>query len=612
MQFFCHPGTTAGGRAAWIRLCLAAGAAAASASVVVGSPPSREPDIAQIRRDVALTAGRFDVEAAALADATGPVPVGPSATGADAFTIGGFTFDPVNGDAEGFALIHPLTSAPPLLTLGGGFVFGGPMAGQEFEVFDPAGGTDLGSINTSVVVANLAGFTNTQFTVTSAPPATDVSLPTVGSVYDVFNLGGGFANVYTAIVGADDGPDTVTDTFVTPFGNIDLTPLFGGVDAAALLQPGDAFAELEAGASGGGEDAFAIGGFTFDPFTKTGGSIAEGFAPVAALTGAAPFLNIGGASIGDATNGGIILAPQSFDVYSGSGDAATQIGTIATSEHVTSLLGLTNTQLVVASATAVEGGSTDVLPAAGTVYDAFNFGGGFTNIYTATPGADGVVTDTLITPFGSMDLGSLFGGIDVAGPLNPGDAFTGFADTAIGKDAFSIGDTTFDPFTGSGNTATEGFTPVFQTIGAPPLLNIGGGVATFPGTSILLQVAPQSFHVYDGTGADAEQLGSVHTAETVTQLLGLTNTAFTVDGVTAAIGVGTADLPAIGSVYDVLNFGGGFANVYTAIPGLDGAESTITDVLVTPLGNVDLSALFGGFDASALMDPGGAFLGLDI
>lgn len=115
MQLFCHPGATAGVPAARIRLCVAAGAAAASAGVVVGAIPVPDPDLAQLRRDVALTASRFSVEAAALADATDPVPAGPSATGADAFTIGGFTFDPVNGDEEGYALIHPLTSAPPLL-----------------------------------------------------------------------------------------------------------------------------------------------------------------------------------------------------------------------------------------------------------------------------------------------------------------------------------------------------------------------------------------------------------------------------------------------------------------------------------------------------------------
>jgi hypothetical protein len=33
---------------------------------------------------------------------------------------------------------------------------------------------------------------------------------------------------------------------------------------------------------------------------------------------------------------------------------------------------------------------------------------------------------------------------------------------------------------------------------------------------------------------------------------------------------------------------------------------------VTPFGDMDLSGLFGGFDASSLLDPGDAFLGLDI
>ena len=63
-----------------------------------------------------------------------------SATGADAFTIGSYTFDPftvplddgVPGaidnlapsgiETEGFAAVDPLSSAPPLLTLGGGTV----------------------------------------------------------------------------------------------------------------------------------------------------------------------------------------------------------------------------------------------------------------------------------------------------------------------------------------------------------------------------------------------------------------------------------------------------------------------------------------------------------
>lgn len=534
--------------------------------------------------------------------------VAPSATGADAFTIGGFTFDPFTGSgssaAEGFSLVHPLTGSAPLLTLGGGSPGGLlPTAPQSFDVFG-ADGTSLGSIGSSVVVTNLAGFTNTEFTVTDATAADDGSaadLPVVGSVYDVFNLGGGFANVYVATPGEDG---TVTDTFVTPWGSMDLSSMFAGINAADPLQPADAFSALQAGASGGGEDAFAIGGLTLDPFTGTGDSAQEGFAPIAALGGAAPFLAIGGASLGNPSQHGSGLASQDFNVFSGTGDDATQIGTINTAVDVTNLLGMTNTQLVV-----TDGSDTgDGLPAAGTIYDAFNFGGGFANVYVATPGEDGTITDTFVTPFGSMDLSSLFSGMGGGISLDPGAAFGALSDSAVGEDAFTIGDTTFDPFTGSGADTTPGFAPVFQTVGALPLLNIGGGTPGLDlgGTFFPLPITSQDFNIYDGT----DLIGTAHAQETVTQLLGLTTTEFVIDGVTPGAG-DAADLPELGSVYSVLNLGGGFANVYSAIPGLDGADSTVSDVFVTPFGDFDLSSLFGGFDASALMDPGAAFLGLD-
>ncbi|ORA76955.1 hypothetical protein BST28_19725 [Mycolicibacter kumamotonensis] len=534
--------------------------------------------------------------------------VAPSATGADAFTIGGFTFDPFTGSgssaAEGFSLVHPLTGSAPLLTLGGGSPGGVlPTAPQSFDVFG-ADGTSLGSIDSSVVVTNLAGFTNTEFTVTDATAADDGSatdLPVVGSVYDVFNLGGGFANVYVATPGEDG---TVTDTFVTPWGSMDLSSMFAGINAADPLQPGDAFSALQAGASGGGDDAFAIGGLTLDPFTGTGDSAQEGFAPITALGGAAPFLAIGGASLGDPSHHGNGLASQDFNVFSGTGDDATQIGTINTAVDVTNLLGMTNTQLVV-----TDGSDTgDGIPAAGTIYDAFNFGGGFTNVYVATPGEDGTITDTFVTPFGSMDLSSLFSGMGGGISLDPGAAFGALSDSAVGEDAFTIGDTTFDPFTGSGADTTPGFAPVFQTVGALPLLNIGGGTPGLDlgGTFFPLPITSQDFNIYDGT----DLIGTAHAQETVTQLLGLTTTEFVIDGVTPGAG-DAADLPELGSVYSVLNLGGGFANVYSAIPGLDGGDSTVSDVLVTPFGDFDLSSLFGGFDASALMDPGAAFLGLD-
>jgi hypothetical protein len=531
-----------------------------------------------------------------------------SATGADAFTLGSYTFDPytvdttTGADLEGFAPVAQLSSAPPLLELGGGTALGLPLATQDFEVYDPTSSADLGSIEGNETVTSLFGLTNAEFTVASDTPvdggSDSLALPTVGSVYDEFNLGNGYENVYTAIPGVNGAPDTVTDTLVTPNGDENLDSLFANFDAAAPMQPGDAFTGLETGDSSIGADAFSIGGVTLDPTLAAGG---EGFDPVSPLASAPPLLEIGGSSLGDPSSAGNDLATQSFDVYSGSGSSATDIGTISTGEDVTNLLGFTNTQLVVTGATAADGGSASDLPTVGSVYDAFNLGNGYENVYTAIPGVDGAndtVTDTLVTPYGDENLSSLFGNIDAAAALQPGDAFTGLetADISGAPDAFSIGATTFDPILASG---AEGFTPVEQLVGAPPLLDLGGGTPTIFGTT--LSLAEQEFNSYDGTGASAADIGSVNTYEDVTNLLGLTNTDFTVESVTGT----SSDLPAVGSVYDVLNIGGGIENVYTAIPGATG--DTVTDTLVAPFGNIDLDSLFGGIDAASALDPGDAF-----
>src|ERR1700722_8571559 len=95
-----------------------------------------------------------------------------SATGADAFTIGNYTFDPftippIDGlpgaasgfapsgiETEGFAAVGPLSSGPPLLTLGGGTIDGVSSAPQYLEVYSLSG-TDLGSIDAGERVTNL-------------------------------------------------------------------------------------------------------------------------------------------------------------------------------------------------------------------------------------------------------------------------------------------------------------------------------------------------------------------------------------------------------------------------------------------------------------------------
>jgi hypothetical protein len=529
------------------------------------------------------------------------------ADGADAFTIGSFTFDPFTSPGvEGFDPVAQLSTAPPLLELGGGEI-GGILntAPQNFEVFDPTSGTDLGSIDANETVSSLFGLTNAEFTVdsdTAAAGGSDSTLPTVGSVYDVFNLGNGYENVYTAIPSTTGGTDTVTDTLVTPNGDVNLDSLFGNIDAAALMQPGDAFTGLEVGNISGAADAFSIGGFTLDPQLAAGG---EGFDGVVPLANTPPLLEIGGSGLGDRTIAGDNFATQSFDVLSNN-SSGTEVGTITTGEDVTNLLGFTNTQLIVTGATAADGGSASDLPTVGSVYDAFNFGGGVENVYTATPGADGTVTDTLVTPFGNVNLDSLFGNIDAAAPLNPGDAFTGLqaGDSGIGADAFTIDGTTFDPQLAAGG---EGFDPVTQIIGAPPLLEIAGGTANLGGFNLVIDT--QDFNVFNGT----TEVGSIEGNEGVTDLLGLTNTEFSVESATAASGADPADLPTVGSVYDVFNLGGGFENVYTDIAGATASADTITDTFVTPFGNIDLGSLFGGIDAILPLDPGDAFTGgLDV
>jgi hypothetical protein len=528
-----------------------------------------------------------------------------SADGADAFTIGSYTFDPFTSPGvEGFTPVATLSGASPLLELGGGIPGGDPAGGlatQSFEVFDPSNGTDLGSVNTDETVTNLLGLTNTELLVTGDDAAAggDSPLPAVGSVYDSFNLGNGYDNVYTAIPSTTGGSDTVTDTLVTPYGNINLDSLFGSVDAATV-QPGDAFTGLEAGDSSIGTDAFSIGGFTLDPTLAAGG---EGYDPIGTLGGAPPLLTLAGGSLL-----GSALDTQNFDVFSGTGSGAADVGTINTGESVTTLLGFTNTELIVESATPASAG--DALPTVGSVYDALNLGNGIENVYTAIPSTTGgadTVTDTLVTPFGNVNLDSLFGGIDAAAPLQPGDAFAALetGDSSIGTDAFSIGGTTFDPVSATG---VEGFAPVDQLIGAPPLLEIGGGTPTF-GPGLVLPLAPQDFNVYDGTGASATEVGSIVGNEDVTDLLGFTNTEFTVASVTGT----SPDLPTLGSVYDVFNIGDGIANVYTAVPGATaGAADTVTDTLVTPWGDLNLDSLVAGIDAVSALDPGAAFgAGLD-
>jgi hypothetical protein len=163
-------------------------------------------------------------------------------------------------DAFGFAPYSPETvltvsGLPPLFQQVEGY--------QTLDYFSPATATDpIGSVNADVSTLSLPdGFTNTEYLITgpgstlayAGPDLTEANLPTTGSVYDIANFGDGFSNDYSDVLPeparqfatdalsgtgtAETG--TITDTFVTPFGSFDLTPL---VDSfSTFVNPADNF-----------------------------------------------------------------------------------------------------------------------------------------------------------------------------------------------------------------------------------------------------------------------------------------------------------------------------------------------------------------------------------
>ena len=92
----------------------------------------------------------------------------------------------------------------------------------------------------------------------------------------------------------------------------------------------------------------------------------------------------------------------------------------------------------------------------------------------------------------------------------------------------------------------------------------------------------------------------------MTELLGLTNTEFTVASVTGT-------LPEICRQWDRSTTSStSAAGSRTSTPRSRASTAradTVTDTLVTPLGNLNLDSLFAGIDAASALDPGDAFTG---
>ena len=410
--------------------------------------------------------------------------------------------------------------------------------------------------------------------------------------YSITTLGSGFANVYEAIPNADDtAASSITDTLVTPFGDVNVPTSY---DAIAPLNPATPLEALGnfSTAAGVSANAFTIAGTTFDP-----GS--EGFSTplVPNVFSVAPLLNFGAGSL-DISGGGAPEATQNFEVFTNGADA----GQVQTSLMYSDLLGLNSTQFTVEGITP-NGDATD-LPAVGTVYSVTDLGSGYENIYEAIPNADGTaassITDTLTTPFGNIDLSTPY---DAIAPLDPATPLAALASTnaSLSDNAFTIDGTTFDPGAG-------GFNTVHDLFGIAPLLEIAGGQLVEPGSAF--SFATQGVEAFDSSGTD---LGSLTFGENMSNILGFIDTTqFNVVSEDAASGLTAsqaAELPAVGTIYSVTDFGSGFENIYEAIPNADDtAASSIIDTFATPFGDFQLPTMF---DAIAPLDPGAAAAGVD-
>ena len=106
---------------------------------------------------------------------------------------------------------------------------------QEFALNDAAG-NQIGTFDADVTTTNdifggpdniFGGYSEAILVTADSRTAgtTAGELPTVGSVFDVNDLGFGFQSIYSDLV-SPTGPNVITETLLTPFGDFPLHPTF--------------------------------------------------------------------------------------------------------------------------------------------------------------------------------------------------------------------------------------------------------------------------------------------------------------------------------------------------------------------------------------------------
>jgi hypothetical protein len=405
------------------------------------------------------------------------------------------------------------------------------------------------------VITDPFGPASAELLVTSSEGGT--SAPPVGSVYDVINIGGGFENFYSDLAPTTPGgADTLSDTLVTPFGDIPLA-----TNLHAFLDP---------------TYSFFLYGAT-DPLTQTTDPSAVG--SIDDTTNASAFFNqFFGEFYGfeqdvsqPITVSDIAAIPPIYQsVHQTMFFDTNPTGTLpagwfeAANNVLANASGPSFSELLVTSS---EQGTS--APPVGSMYEINNMGNGFENLYSdvapTTPGGADTLSDTLVTPLGDIPLMT-----DLHAYLNSTYSFFPFqatdpsdVDVAEGLDStqpFAFFGFTHDASQPSTVTGVSGEPPTFSSVH----LNEFFDTAT----------------------------GSFQTdSNVVTNATGLANYELLVTN----SGEGTG-APPVGSVYDVINIGGGFENYYSDIaPTTVGGPDTLADTLATPFGDIPLMTDFHSF-----------------
>jgi hypothetical protein len=192
-------------------------------------------------------------------------------------------------------------------------------------------------------------------------------------------------------------------------------------------------------------------------------------------------------------------------------------------------------------------------PSIGSVFDTANMGNGaLVNVYSDiySPTGD-TITDTVTTPFGSYSIPTTF---DAANIL-VADA----GGVTIGSGAV------IDPDGSQTVSAVTGIAPLFIALqGSQPFYVDGSDSVAFNADNTITQ----------------DVLGTYTEAVLVTS-----------DAPGTTIGTAVGDIPAVGSVFNTINFDG-IQNVYSDLISTSGGADAITDTLKTPLGDFVIPITF--------------------